>query len=76
MYTNINDNFRSLEGILDELRSDRLVDGVAIDNIFTNDSDEDEAVYSGVHIYIYIYIYIRPFHIPLFLYRNSMYVHY
>jgi hypothetical protein len=52
MYTNINDNFRSLEGILDELRSDRLVDGVAIDNIFTNDSDEDEAVYSGVYICI------------------------
>ena len=33
---------RSLEGILDELRSDRLVDGVAIDNIRMEDSDDDD----------------------------------
>ena len=32
---------RSLEGILDELRSDRLVDGMALDNIAIDDSDDE-----------------------------------
>ena len=32
---------RSLEGIVDKLRSDRLVDGVSLDNI--DDSDDDDS---------------------------------
>lgn len=32
---------RSLEGILDELRSDRLVDGISLDNLAVGDSDDE-----------------------------------
>lgn len=32
---------RSLDGVLDELRSDRLVDGVSLDNLLAGDSDDE-----------------------------------
>ena len=37
---------RSLEGIVDELRSDRLVDGVALDSIHVDDSDDEFNAYN------------------------------
>eukprot|EP01034_Spumella_vulgaris_P031898 gene31898-39410_t len=38
---------RSLEGIVDELRSDRLVDGIAVDSINVNDSDDEYNAYNA-----------------------------
>jgi hypothetical protein len=35
---------RSLDGILDELRSDRMVDGVALDNLAVGDSDDEHGI--------------------------------
>jgi periodic tryptophan protein 2 len=37
---------RSLEGVLDELRSDRIVDGLALDNIAIDDSDDEHGAKS------------------------------
>ena len=38
---------RSLEGIVDKLRSDRLVDGVSLDNILDDEDGEDESGLPG-----------------------------
>ena len=35
---------RSLDGILDELRSDRMIDGVALDNLAVGDSDDEHGI--------------------------------
>ena len=39
---------RSLEGIQDELRSDRLVDGIALDNLAPDDDSDDEHIAKSV----------------------------
>ena len=38
---------RSLDGILDELRSDRLVDGVVVDNLLDSEDDDNDNVLPG-----------------------------
>jgi periodic tryptophan protein 2 len=39
---------RSLEGVLDELRSDKLVDGVAVDGVAVGDSDDEFNAHSAL----------------------------